>query len=136
MNSIIHTGQVTNGLLEIPMGKQCDCYIGLVSISIPNLHTRHVDCHEISIACDQIDSTVLNPKRLLRRIYYISKNIAYTTFQFQTVTYNKIDSADSTLTIRMTDQNGKFPARSRDANVTIVLNLLPLVSNNSNKCYI
>ena len=136
MNSITHTSTPSNGIITIALGNYCHCEIGLVSISIPNIHKRHVSHHNISISCDQIDSTVLNPKRLLRRIYYISKNIAYTTFQFQTVTYNKIDSADSTLTIRMTDQNGKFPARSRDANVTIVLNLLPLVSNNSNKCYI
>jgi len=133
MNPVIFSGEPKNGVLEIPMSSSCSCYVGLVSISLPNIERYDYDenFHEINISCDQIDSTILNRKRLLRRICVEKNKDLYTTHEFANVMYFPIDSMDNKLTIHIKDQFGpiklqrKISRKNNPQTITMTLNIIP-----------
>ena len=133
MNPIIVYATPNNGVIEIPLGHTCKCYVGLVAISIPNILREDMDdnFHEINISCDQVDSSMANRKRLLRRICIQKNHDLYSTHEFKTIVYFPVDSSDKKLTIRIKDEYGpiKLPTRiARKTNpqtVTITLNVIP-----------
>ena len=94
MNPIIVTAKPVNGIIEIPLGNSCKCHVGLVSIALPNVNRDDIDDHfqELSISCDQIDSTMSNRKRPLRRICVERNKDFYSTHEFMHVVYFPIDS--------------------------------------------
>ena len=122
-----------NGVVEIPLGHQCKCYVGLISISLPNVSRDHIDdkFQELNISCDQIDSSMANRKRLLRRICMDKTNDIYTTHEFKNIIYFPVDSSDDKLTLRIKDKYGaiEIPDRvGRKQNtkqMTVILNILP-----------
>ena len=87
---------------------------------------------DIEIACDQVDSTYLNPKRLLRKICTEKSDHLYKTFEFTSLLFYKLDSDDHKLTIRIKDQYGpiRIPdhvsRKKNSKNVTICLQLQPI----------
>ena len=138
MKTIIFSAIPENGIIEIPLLTECKCKIGLVSLSIPNINRSKYNTkfQEIDILCDQVDSTYLNPKRLLRRICTEKNEQFYNHFEFKSIVYFNLDSADRKLTIRIKDQFGPIwipQYHSKEANaqhVTIVLNLQPIGDQN------
>ena len=111
MKSIINSGTPINGAIEIPIIKECKCDIGLVSITVPYTGRNKDDqfYRDLKVICDQVDSTVFNSKRLLRRIctpYQFPnhrKPDVYTTHEFDSILFFPPDSMDKKLTIRIND---------------------------------
>ena len=138
MESIIYSAVPINGVIEIPMLKECKCSIGLVSITLPYTGRDKVEqfYRDLEITCDQVDSTFLNPKRLLRKIctpYQFSKNKrshVYTTHEFETILFFPIDSMERKLTIQINDQDGPITlassGRLNPQKVTICLQVKPI----------
>ena len=133
MNPLIFYSKLQNGVVEIPLGHQCKCYVGLVSITLPNIIRDDIDdqFQDINISCDQIDSTMANRKRLLRRICVEKNKNFYTTHEFKNILYFPVDSSDEKLTIRIRDSYGQVEVPERvgrkqnASQVTIILNILP-----------
>ena len=68
------------------------------------------------ICCDQIDQTMENPNRNLRRIYSSEKMIS-----FKNLIWRKIDSRDRFISIRFHDVNNKNISFDHDIYLTIGL---------------
>ena len=130
MNPIIFYGKVENGILTIPLSQTCKCLIGLVSIQLPNINRRGHEHKELNIYCDQIDSSMSNRKRLLRRICIDNDDKFCSRFEFHNVLYFPVDSVDSKLTIRIHDQAGpieipqKIHRRFNMQTVTVCLDVI------------
>ena len=60
--------------------------------------------YEINVTCDQVDKTILNPNRLLRR-FWSSKYVRVNSFGC--LIWRRIDSSDRFLTIRLTSADGE-----------------------------
>ena len=67
MNTVFINANVKNGLLEIDFGNKFNCQIGLVSITLPKVKIE--DGALVTITCDQVDATSLNPSRIIRHFY-------------------------------------------------------------------
>ena len=138
MKTIIFSAIPEEGIIEIPLLTECKCKIGSASISLPNINrTKHSDVYqEIEISCDQVDSTFLNPKRLLRKICTEKNAKFYNHFEFENIYHFELDSADHKLTFRIRDQNGPiwipkyFERKSNPQNVTLCLQLQPIDDQN------
>ena len=133
MNPIIHSAIPVNGTITIPLGNTCKCHIGLVAIDIPYIEQDGVEYQDISIKCDQIDSSMSNRKRLLRRMTVPKTYMMINQYEFKNILYFPVDSSDKSLTIRIHDQFGpisipknvgKTNKRNGEA-VTVTLNVLP-----------
>ena len=150
MKNIIYSATPIDGVINIPLKNACICDIGLVSITFPYTGRNKVDqCYrDLEISCDQVDSTVLNSKRLLRRIctpYQFPNHETpdvYTTHEFETILFFPIDSTDKKLTIRISDQYGPLylakttADRQNPQKVTICLQLRPQDGDRHWKKYI
>lgn len=134
MKSIIYSATHVNGVIDIPLLTECKCKIGLVSISIPNMNRirQSDDFQDIEISCDQVDSTYLNPKRLLRKICTQKNEHLYNTFEFNNILFFDLDSADHKLTFRIRDQHGPISIpdyihkKVNPRKITICLQLQPI----------
>ena len=134
MKTIIYSTIPEQGVIEIPLLTECKCKIGLASISLPNVNrTKQFDVfQDIEISCDQVDSTFLNPKRLLRKISTEKTEKFYSNFEFKNIFYFELDSADHKLTFRIKDQHGPisipkyFERKANPQNVTLCLQLQPI----------
>ena len=121
MTVITVTETIVNGSLRIPLGKSCACFIGLVAIGYPST------IKTVDITCPQIDSTIYNRKRLLRRILFgsINKNDKYGVKEiykeFKNVIYEKLDSTDDFLNLEISE-NGELVKNSRK--VTLILSFI------------
>ena len=133
MNPIIFSGKPDEGVIEIPLGNTCKCFVGLVSIAFPNITRDDIDeqYHEVNIYCDQIDSSMANRKRLLRRVCIERNRNFYNTYEFHNIMYFPVDSSDEKLTIRLKDAYGpiELPERigrkDNAESITIILNIIP-----------
>ena len=138
MKTIIYSAIPNNGVIKIPLLTECTCEIGLVSLSLPNINrSTYSDVYqEIDVLCDQVDSTYLNSKRLLRKICTEKTNKYFNNFEFKNILYFNLDSSDRKLTIRINDQFGPIQIPQnvlREANpksVTLVLHLRPITDQN------
>ncbi len=110
---------VDNGLVEFEFGNNVNCQIGLVSVALPETEE---DDETVSISCDQIDSTSLNPSRAIRHFYHKNEN-KYTNYEFQSVSYQTIDTTDKKLQIRFWDSIGN-PLGFKDYNPRILLTFI------------
>ena len=129
MNPVIICGTPNNGVIEVPLNTACNCYIGLVSITLPAITKLNDNMREIYVSCDQLDATVTNRKRLLRVFGYNKKpSRQWSEFKFINVMYYKIDSSERKLTIRLYDSNGPIiPSadKTNSQNIIVVLNMIP-----------
>ena len=62
------------------------------------------DPYEINMTCDQVDKTMSNPNRLLRRFLSSKYNRVNS---FGCLIWRRIDSSDRFLTIRLENENGE-----------------------------
>ena len=138
MKTIIYSSIPHNCVIELPLLTECKCKISLASISLPNVNrTKQSDVfQEIEISCDQVDSTFLNPKRLLRKICTEKNKKFYNHYEFVNIFYFELDSADHKLTFRIKDQHGPisiseyFERKANPRNVTLSLQLQPIDDQN------
>ena len=138
MKTIIYSTIPEQGVIEIPLLTECKCKIGLASISLPNVNrTKQSDVfQEIEISCDQVDSTFLNPNRLLRKICTEKNKIFYNHYEFVNTFYFELDSADHKLTFRIKDQHGPISIseyveiKANPRNVTLCFQLQPIDDQN------
>ena len=114
--------------VQIPLGQPCNCYIGLVDITIPNFNENKYTENSVDIFCDQIDSTIYNPKRLLNRIPFekIHKRTIYNHSSPKHILMEKVDSDDDFLSLKISRTNftrtGKLEAAFRE-HTTIYITL-------------
>ena len=106
MKYITTTFDIEKGQVQIPLGQRCNCHVGLVEITLPSFNERQYVENSIDITCDQIDSTIYNPKRLLRRINFekVAKGLYY-HYAPTHIIMEKVDSDDDFLTIKIARTN-------------------------------
>ena len=120
MNPITITAIPIDGVIDVFLGSKFNGYVGLVDITLPRIETS---TNIVSVSCDQVDSTCFNRKRLLR-VFYNRNLKEYTSHEFTQILYNKIDSSDYKLTIRLFDDEGPLTFTHLKT-VVITLNLQP-----------
>ena len=118
MNAINVSSIPENGVIEIFLGSKYDGFIGLLDISLPCLDIQQ---SIVTISCDQVDSTCLNRKRVLRRVP-MDCSTGYKYHQFHNITYYKLDSSDYKLTIRLFDDRGPLKFKRAEP-ILMTLNL-------------
>ena len=108
MKFVEYTAKLTSDIVTITLDKPCNCYVGLVEISMANFNKKSASQNVINISCDQIDSTFENPNRSLRRVPFtrFSTN-AYVTWVAKHLQMEKVDSNDKFLTLRFTRAMGE-----------------------------
>ena len=87
--------KASNGVMRIDLGHQWK-RVCLFDITLPHIRGK---VYEIDLTCDQVDKSVENPTRLLRRICVTSS--ARRCLSFTHLIWRIIDSSDRFLTIRM-----------------------------------
>ena len=120
MNSIMISCVPDNGVIKVFLGSTFTGYIGLVDITLPRLDVKR---SIINISCDQVDSTCLNRKRLLKSLYHDGSD-GYQYHQFKNIMYQKLDSSDYNLSIRLYDDRGPIQLKSSEP-VLMTLQLQP-----------
>ena len=126
MRFVNHILPLENDTITIPMDQPCPCNVGLVEISLSNCNEKGVMSNAIDISCEQIDSTVDNPTRILRRLALnrCVPNEYYQTWVARHIQMEKIDSSDKFLTLKIrrtkTGEALKFQ-KYNDTNVHITL---------------
>ena len=138
MKFIIYSAIPESGVIRIPLMTECKCKIGISSIIMPNIsrQRKNMRFSEVDIICDQVDSSLLNPKRMLQKICINKNDNPYTTIAFQSVSFFPIDSSDHEFTIRIKDQYGpivipsKINGELNGSLVTISLQIRPIEIEN------
>ena len=121
MTVITRTVEIPKGSMRIRIGQSNNCSIGLIAVGFP------VTTKTIDVTCPQIDSNMLNRKRLLRRILFgsVNKNAKYgieTIYhEFIHIIYENLDSRDKYIDLKFFDENGDLFTSSNK--VTIVLSI-------------
>ena len=135
MNPIVICQSPVEGIIEIPLHNSCQCHIGLISISLPSLTMIDERIREIYVSCDQIDATLNNRKRLLR-VFGYNSSLTWSTYNFATILYFKIDSSEKKLTFRFYDTDGPLVPLNNQYNsdkFIVELNMIPATTNKSYK---
>ena len=97
-------GTLRDGKITLQLNKPLySCQIGLLDFSIPSINERHSVQNSLDITCDQIDSTVWNPKRILKRICFDRVTVYnfYNLWNARVIEFHPIDSADTFLTFNI-----------------------------------
>ena len=103
-----------NGYYIFNLNEESAGLIGLTEITFPPLEFK-TPYGIIDVSLDEIDKTVRNPSRLLRRIFIEpNDNTFHYHFEFKNLTFQKVDSKTSFLTIRFQDETGKVIAFKRN----------------------
>ena len=90
--------------LKIDLAKSFKGYqVGLVSFNFPNTNRNPFVENSIDLTCDQIDCTLFNPTRLVKRLCFnkVDRNDYFNQWQANHIEFYPIDSNDSFLTIKM-----------------------------------
>ena len=93
----------TNGL-KIPLEKSFKGYeIGLASFDLPNITKNPFLENSIELTCDQIDSSLANPKRILKRLCFNRpiRNDYFNSWQANLIEFYPLDSDDTFITIKL-----------------------------------
>jgi len=109
MKLVEYQVNLNNDTIQIPLGEQCNCYVGLVEITLNNFNTRGFANNSIRITCDQIDSTFDNPNRILRTIPLNPHrtNEYLHTWKTSFIKFVKVDSQDQFLTLKINRVTGE-----------------------------
>ena len=117
MNTFFINSRVNNGLLDFYFGNKVNCQIGLVSISLPEVAENDGDI--VTISCDQVDATSLNPSRIIRQFYHSNRH-PYWNHRFPEVLFHTIDTTDRKLQVRFRDSTGQ-PLQFKTKNPRVLL---------------
>ena len=138
MKFIIFSAIQESGVIRLPLMTECKLEIEISSKIMPNIsrQRKNMRFSEVDIICDQVDSSLLNPKRMLQKICINKNDNPYTTIAFQSVSFFPIDSSDHEFTIRIKDQYGpivipsKINGELNGSLVTISLQIRPIEIEN------
>lgn len=124
--------------IQIDLNKNYENYsIGLVDFEISGLK----DPQFIEICCDQIDSTVENPKRILKNIMFNRINNTsrdwFLTWKSSNIAFYPLDCCINNLKLKVTGQNGqpliaKMFLKNVDPKIVLTIALAP-IKNKENK---
>jgi len=93
--------------IQIPLDEPCNCYVGLVELTLNNFNTRGFTQNSILIKCDQIDSTFDNPNRILRTISLNRANETLHIWRTNFIKFVKVDSQDKFLMLKINRVSGQ-----------------------------
>lgn len=93
----------SEGVIKVALSEPCKCFVALAEFHIPNTNQKAHEENFIDITCEQIDSTFLNPKRLLKRICFerIHDHQVYNHFEAKNLDFQLVDSTDKFLTLHV-----------------------------------
>jgi len=103
--------------VQVPIDKLSKPYkIGLVELNLASINEDGAGQNSIDIIGDQIDSTVWNPKRLLKRICFnkTDRNEFFNNWQARIIEFHPVDSRDGFLSFRVQRTHSK---RGNDCSV-------------------
>ena len=103
MKVVSKISPIVNGVIELDLGARCECYIGILEIALPKYGRNN----QIDICCSEIDSTLLNRKRLVRRIMLNRMTDNFHVIEFKNIYYEKVDSSDRYLHFYFLDEHGE-----------------------------
>ena len=121
MNTLFISDCLRQSQIAVPF-QPCNCRIALVSITFPNLSPRNRHVYDLTIVCDQIDSNMLNRKRILRKIRCKPKEDFY-VFDFSKPVYFPLDSNKRHLSFQFYINDEKITTTSKE--IFMYLNIKP-----------
>lgn len=131
MNPLIICKELINGALEVQLNQQCNCFIGLVSITLPVIQFKGNSLTEIYVSCDQIDATITNRKRIISIFGYKNQPKKWSTYNFENILYFKVDSAEKKLVFRLFNSDVPLTPKNDSQNsskVIMSLNMIPITN--------
>ena len=93
--------ELQNGTFKIELDRPCQCFIGLVEFHLPSINDMDLPDNVVELTCDQIDSTFLNPKRLLKRLVFEQTGNYYNHFEAKNIQFQAVDSQDKFLSFQL-----------------------------------
>ena len=121
MNTLFISEPLSQGQISVPF-RPCKCSISLVSLSVQNLAPREKHFFDISIKCEQIDSNMLNRKRILQKIRFNPKE-DFHTFHFPSPVFFPLDSSDQHLSFQFFLDDKKILSTTKD--IVMFINIRP-----------
>ena len=127
MKFITKSFDLTKGSFSIELDRPCRCYIGLVEWHMPTFDSKHYSDSVIDISCDQIDSSLDNPKRLLKRVVTSNNKWQHMShYSPHFIDFKLIDSQDRFLNFKVKRFNGKELVCPESSTVHLVLAFRPI----------
>ena len=127
MKFITKSFDLTKGFFSIELDRPCRCYVGLVECHMPTFDSKHYADTVIDISCDQIDSSLDNPKRLLKRV--VTSNHKWqqmTHYNPNFIDFKLVDSQDRFLTFNIKRFNGQALQCPDNPTAHVVLAFKPI----------
>ena len=127
MKFITKSFDLTKGSFSIELDRPCRCYVGLVEWHMPTFDSKHYADTVIDISCDQIDSSLDNPKRLLKRV--VTSNHKWqqmTHYNPNFIDFKLVDSQDRFLTFNIKRFNGQALQCPDNPTAHVVLAFKPI----------
>ena len=108
MKFISVRGQLKDDKIVVELDRPCRCYIALAEFFIPVIDNKNSVENNVDIYCDQIDSSFLNPNRLLKRLIFneTKPTQTYNRFLANWFDFKLLDSQDKFLTLKIERTNG------------------------------
>ena len=103
MNTITITAKPIYGMVSVNVYEAKNQFIGLLELNLKSSDVPSI----IDITCDEIDSTLNNPSRLLRRVYANATKKHYSTFRYDQIIYQKLDAESRYLYLHFSTADGK-----------------------------
>ena len=127
MKFITKSFDLTKGSFSIELDRPCRCYVGLVEWHMPTFDSKHYADTVIDISSDQIDSSLDNPKRLLKRV--VTSNHKWqqmTHYNPNFIDFKLVDSQDRFLTFNIKRFNGQALQCPDNPTAHVVLAFKPI----------
>ena len=127
MKFVTKSFDLTKGEFTIQLDRPCRCHVGLVEWHMPSFDSKHYTDNVVDITCEQIDSTLDNPKRLLKRV--VSSNVKWqhmTHFTPRFIDFKLIDSQDRFLTFKIRRFSGEDLVCPEKSTAHVVLAFKPI----------
>ena len=102
MNTVTITARPIYGMVSVNVNVYKNRFIGLMELNLKSSDAPRI----IDITCDEIDSTLNNPNRLLRRIYVNATKKHYSTYRYDHVIYRKLDAECTYLYLHFSTAEG------------------------------
>ena len=121
----------SSGTFRIQFKDPCQCLVALAEIFIPNINQHSFDDNGIEIICDQIDSNLNNPGRILKRIPFnrVPKDEHFNSWEAKWFDFKPIDSSDNFLDFsirRLNKQHVRFNKGVNDRFIYLTLAFKPI----------
>ena len=108
MKFITKSFDLSAGEFTIELDRPCRCHVGLIEWHMPSLDSKQYNDNIVDISCEQIDSSLDNPKRLLKRV--VSSNFKWQHMTHYTpnfIDFKLVDSQDRFLKFKIKRFDGK-----------------------------